>query len=1282
MGYLCNEKPDLFSVVDEALQGDADEATRAKYAKDNRKLYYELVQVLDDKTNEIIGDNYENDGRALMNYLEQKFRGSDTPALLSYYHEWTTLKMETNEAVVDYIARAESAISGLKSCGTVLSETLKMASVLHGLPRAYASFITVHEQMDKLKTLEELKTHLEKHEKTLQNFETSPEIEEPGAVASVIKTVKRKVPKCYGCGEKGHKKNECKLAGNLYCNVCNKSGHNAKACRAKGKKKGEMHGAVSMIEINDTKFCKRPVNKCKSMVDSGCSKTVINCKSMFKSFKELKGDEYVVKLANGEIIDEAIEGYGDAVMSMEDNEGKVHEVRFSNVLYSSKFPMSLISVAQSCKTMNASFHFDTFKGTSYMLLDGKRYNMTQIENLFYLEMQNDVQVNVVRTASEWHKVFAHVSQDTIAKMPAWISDMEISEADKKSCENCIKGKMRRENIGKGHIANSCKPLEVIHTDTCEMPIVSKGGYKYVVIFLDDFSGFNFLYLLKRKSDSHLALKLFLNQVKSSRIDRLHTDCGKEYVNEQFIAVLTNHGIQHTTSTPYVHNQNGKAERCFRTLTEAARCLLLESRLEQKYWDYAVRYANLVRNFCPGSQNANMSKHELFYGKKPSADKLKIFGEVCLSYDERQKTKLDDRCRLGYFLGIDSKSGSYYFLDGETERVCITNSIKTVKEPKTRQAYEEEAENDVFPAEIPPPDRSQILEGDLEHDDSYIGHVIENQNFDTTDAISEESNINYDYDDDAGDGENNIQPDITRPQRDIQRPKHLADYEVDWSGACWIGMCKPESYQEAVNGKNAVEWQKAIDYELQALAMNNTWNIVDKPEKGNIISPKWVFAIKGDETLRARLVAKGCSQRYGIDYEDVFSPTVNKDTLRLMLQVAVNNQYVIHQIDVKSAYLNGNIDADIYMNAPEGMQIPDGKCLKLKKSLYGLKQSGKIWNGTLSEILMKDLNFRRSSKDPCLFMKKGIFIGIWVDDIVICCENEDKANEFKREMAGKIQIDDRGQISEFLGMDFTYENGQLSISQEKYVNKLLNEFGMMQCKPVATPMVLGKAVKSTKLCDTNYRKLIGGLLYVATNTRPDISFSVAYLSRSLNNPSVTDWEYAKRILRYLKGTKHYKLIYTKMEKNAFKAFSDADFANDEDRKSVSGFVIFGSAPIAWASRKQTTVAQSTCEAEYIALNAVVNLQRFVGEIYRELTGLEFNVINCVDNQSAMKIAKSLDTKRSKHFDVRYHATKEYFATNKKDLHYVESKFNRADGFTKPLPHEGFKQFCKYLNFLRP
>ena len=156
----------------------------------------------------------------------------------------------------------------------------------------------------------------------------------------------------------------------------------------------------------------------------------------------------------------------------------------------------------------------------------------------------------------------------------------------------------------------------------------------------------------------------------------------------------------------------------------------------------------------------------------------------------------------------------------------------------------------------------------------------------------------------------------------------------------------------------------------------------------------------------------------------------------------------------------------------------------------------------------------------------------------------------------------------------------------------------------------------------------------------------------------------------------------MGKEKFKAFSNADFANEDDRKSVSGYVIYGSAPIAWVSKKQTTVAQSTCEAEYIALNAVVNLQRFLGEIYRELTGLEFDVTNYVDNQSAIKIAKSLETKRSKHFGVRYHATKEYFATNGKKLQYVESKQNAADGFTKPLQQERFKQFCIDLDFLHP
>ena len=246
-----------------------------------------------------------------------------------------------------------------------------MASVLHGLPKAYASFITVHKQMDKLKTLEEVKNHLEKHEKMLKHFNENPDVEEPGAVA-----------------------------GNVYCTTCNKSGHNNKACRAKGKKKEEMNGAVSMIEINDTKCCKQPMNNCKSMLDSRCSKTVINCKPLFKTFNVLNGDEYSVKVANGDILDGTIDSCGDAVLPMEDSQGIVHEVNFSNVLYSSKFPMSLISVAQTCKKMNASFHFDTSKGKSYMTLKGKIYNMTQNENLFYLEMQNGVEVNAVRTASK------------------------------------------------------------------------------------------------------------------------------------------------------------------------------------------------------------------------------------------------------------------------------------------------------------------------------------------------------------------------------------------------------------------------------------------------------------------------------------------------------------------------------------------------------------------------------------------------------------------------------------------------------------------------------------------------------------------------------------------------------------------------------------------------------------------------------------------------------------------------------------------------------------------
>ena len=314
--------------------------------------------------------------------------------------------------------------------------------------------------------------------------------------------------------------------------------------------------------------------------------------------------------------------------------------------------------------------------------------------------------------------------------------------------------------------------------------------------------------------------------------------------------------------------------------------------------------------------------------------LKTFAKVCMSYDERQKTKLDNRCRLGYFLGIDSISGSYYFLDSDTEQVCITNSIKTLKEQREQQVNNEDTEDAVYPLENPPLEGSQILEGDMDNDDPCVQPVIENQKYNDADAISDESNSYYAN---ASDSEDDIHPVNVRPQREIERLKNLNDYVVDWSGACWIGMCKPESYQEAATGKNAVEWQKAINYKLQALAKNDTWEVVNRPEKTNIISPKWVFAIKGDNSLRARVVANGCSQKYALDYEEVFLPTVNKDTLRLMLQVAVNKQYMIHQIDVKSTYLNGKIDADIDMNAPEGMQIEKGKCLRLNKPLYGLKQ---------------------------------------------------------------------------------------------------------------------------------------------------------------------------------------------------------------------------------------------------------------------------------------------------------------------------------------------------------
>ena len=388
----------------------------------------------------------------------------------------------------------------------------------------------------------------------------------------------------------------------------------------------------------------------------------------------------------------------------------------------------------------------------------------------------------------------------------------------------------------------------------------------------------------------------------------------------------------------------------------------------------------------------------------------------------------------------------------------------------------------------------------------------------------------------------------------------------------------------------------MEEELNSIKENDTWELVDLPEGRQAIGSKWVYKIKYDQhgneaRFKARLVAQGYDQKFGTDYDEVFAPVVRPTTFRTLLSVSAHRDYKVQQYDIKTAFLNGKLDKDtcIYMKQPPGFEVGTKVC-KLKKSLYGLKQAAKSWNDEINRVLLL-CGCVQSNIDPCLYsVRRNDQIGyvlVYVDDLIIAGENDDVIDFVAGKIGGEFMIKSLGTVQRYLGIDVLKDvNGNYMISQSGYIQKIIEEADLVDAKVSSIPLDPGyeKLNCEEKVSEYEYRKLIGMLLYVSVNSRPDISASVSILSQKMSSPTKVDMNEVKRVIRYLKGTIHYKLQVSDVQKDLYlEAYSDANWAEcRNDRKSNSGYLCFLGGTISWSCRKQNSVSLSSTEAEYIAL----------------------------------------------------------------------------------------------------
>ena len=393
---------------------------------------------------------------------------------------------------------------------------------------------------------------------------------------------------------------------------------------------------------------------------------------------------------------------------------------------------------------------------------------------------------------------------------------------------------------------------------------------------------------------------------------------------------------------------------------------------------------------------------------------------------------------------------------------------------------------------------------------------------------------------------------------------------------------------------------------------------------------------------------------------------------------------VHHLDVKTAFLHGDLKETVYVKQPEGFEVQgsEGKVYKLYKALYGLKQAPRACNEKLNQVLQAP-KFIRCHKEPSLYRKHEdehiLLVAVYVDDLLITGSSLDQVLEFKASMAKKFEMSDLGRLNYYLGIEVTQCEEVIVLKQERYANRILDEAGMNDCNAVQAPMEFGlklsKSLDEEDVDEKNYRRMIGCLRYLL-HTRPDLSFSVGILSRYMHKPKTSHAVALKQVLRYLKGTVSYGLVFEHNRNISLVGYSDSSHNIDEDDgRSTTSYVFYlDNCPISWCSQKQDTVALSSCEAEFMAATEAAKQAIWLQDLLEEVSGTSSKkVVVKIDNKSAIALTKNpVFHGRSKHIHKRYHFIRECIENEQVDVQHVPGSEQNADILTKALGRIKFKE----------
>ena len=882
--------------------------------------------------------------------LEKKYKTEDAGAKKFVIGKFLKYNMADTKTVIKQVEEIQVLIHELHAEGCAISEQFQVGSIIEKLPPSWRDFKVYLKHKRREMTMEDLILRLRVEEDHRKGDSVD------GARANVIESepsTKQKFQKFKGkkmSKLKPKGKDFKKIKGN--CWVCGKAGHKAQECHHRKDQTVTRTNQAHVHEFDDNLVAvvteTNMVSNVKGWwIDTGATRHICGDKNLFSEYKHMDDGE---KLYMGNSSASNVEGKGNVLLKF--TYGKV--VTLTDVLHVPEIRKNLVSgPILSKKGFKLVFESDRFILTKAGMYVGKGYlneGLFKLNVLVTNTMNNNknTSVYIVDSFVLWHARLGHVNNRSIYRMVNLnlLPKFDVNIHNK--CEICTESKFARQSF-KSVQERSNELLSLIHSDLCDFKAIpSRGGKNYFITFIDDCSKYCYVYLLHSKDEALNSFKTYKAEVENQlekKIKVIRSDRGGEYESAAFSDFCAQNGIVHQTTAPYTPQQNGVAERKNRTLKEMINSMLNSSGLPHNLWGEALLTANFILNRIP-FKNSNKSPYEVWKGRLPSYKMIKIWGclaKVLIPLPKR--TKLGPKTIDCVFIGFANASAAYRFLVYKSEVHDI--HVNTILESIDAEFFE-----DVFPYKESP--MSAMYKRTRDEQSTPM-----------------------------------VQEQHTEPRKGsrIKKPKNFGP---DFISFMTIG--EPQTYKEAITSPEALSWKEAINSEVESILQNHTWELVDLPPGSKPIGCKWIFKrkLKADGSVdkyKARLVAKGYRQKEGLDYFDTYSPVSRITSIRMLIAIASLNNMEIHQMDVKTAFLNGELDEEIYMEQPEGfvVQGQENKVCKLVKSLYGLKQAPKQWHEKFDHTMLSH-GFKINECDKCVYIKtyanSCVFVCLYVDDMLI------------------------------------------------------------------------------------------------------------------------------------------------------------------------------------------------------------------------------------------------------------------------------------------------------------